>query len=712
MGKVLKIVGGLIGLVVVLIIAAVLVIPMVVDPNDYKQEIISQTKSATGRDLKIDGDIGLSIFPWLGVEINGLHLSNAKGFGDTPFAEVRHLQVRVNLIPLIFTQSLEIDKVKLAGLKLNLAKNSQGVSNWDDMTGGQSEEALTSAESAGEGPADTTAGGGLQGLSIGGVAISDAHIVWDDQSTGEHFEVKQLLLETGAMAPGRAVDMRLALGLDRAQPALRSEFDLRGRLMADPAQGSFSMEALEVLLKVSGEGLPKAGVKAKLSADLYFNQAQDLLEVKNLLLSSEDLRLSGAINGQAISSAPRFDGQLKLAQFSPRNWMQKFELPLPQTADPSVLGKLAMALVFETQPQRIDLKNFEMQLDESQIKGNFTLIDPASPAYRFHLDLDKIDVDRYLPPAVDKPEKKPVASSKDSGDKPLFPVELLRNLKLDGTLRVGSIKANNIQAEAIKVVIKSKGGQLHIDQQVGRFYNGQLKGVLDLNVKGKQPTLKIKQSASKIQAGPLVKDLTGQDRFDGVGGFSANLSSRGQTLTQLKRGLNGNLKMEFLNGAVKGVNLAKMLRDAKARLSGKKPANSVEPEQTDFSELTASAVIRNGLLTNKDLLAKSPFLRVNGSGRVDLVGESLDYVVRPVIVSTTKGQGGEGLDDLKGIPVPVHLKGPWSKLDWNIDLGKVLAESQKAKLKETLNKKLDGQLKDKLPGGLQDKLKGGLKGLF
>ncbi|MBA1330261.1 hypothetical protein QQ73_03450, partial [Candidatus Endoriftia persephone str. Guaymas] len=115
---------------------------------------------------------------------------------------------------------------------------------------------------------------------------------------------------------------------------------------------------------------------------------------------------------------------------------------------------------------------------------------------------------------------------------------------------------------------------------------------------------------------------------------------------------------------------------------------------------------------NKDLLAKSPFLRVNGSGRVDLVGESLDYVVRPVIVSTTKGQGGEGLDDLKGIPVPVHLKGPWSKLDWNIDLGKVLAESQKAKLKETLNKKLDGQLKDKLPGGLQDKLKGGLKGLF
>ncbi len=91
-------------------------------------------------------------------------------------------------------------------------------------------------------------------------------------------------------------------------------------------------------------------------------------------------------------------------------------------------------------------------------------------------------------------------------------------------------------------------------------------------------------------------------------------------------------------------------------------------------------MIRNGLLTNKDLLAKSPFLRVNGSGRVDLVGESLDYVVRPVIVSTTKGQGGEGLDDLKGIPVPVHLKGPWSKLDWNIDLRKVLAESQKAKL--------------------------------
>ncbi|RLJ19235.1 AsmA family protein [bacterium endosymbiont of Escarpia laminata] len=708
MGKVLKVLFGLLVLLVVLIVAAVIIVPMVVDPNDHKQEIIAEVQKATGRDLTIDGDIGLSVFPWLGLELNGLSLSNAPGFGDQPFAALDHVQVRVNLIPLILKQILEVDKVQVEGLELNLAKSKSGVSNWDDLTAaGQKEAADTGAAEAPEAEIKS-ADKGMGAFSIGGIEISGAHIVWDDRSTGDRFEIKDLEVKTGAMSPGEPVEFSLGLGLDSAQPSLQSKIGLSGTLNADPEAGSIAVETLKLLLKVTGEDLPKGGVEVELRADLYVDQKAETLEVKNLTLESGKLKLSGAVKGQGIQSAPAFNGEIKLAEFSLRQWMEKFGLPVPETADPKVLNRLGLTLAFVADQKRVALKDLQMVLDDTQIKGEFELIDPANPAYAFTLDIDKIDLDRYLPPKSEKPADEAGGSQPSSGkpgkEEPLFPVEMLRKLDLDGTLRLGSVKVSNIRAEAIQVKVKSKGGKLNIDQKVGRFYDGALKGTVNLDVRGKTPKLKINQSASGIQAGPLVKDVSGQDRLAGLGGFNANLTSAGQTVSQLKKTLNGKLDFDFRNGAVKGINLAKMLRDAKAKLTGKTPSATNEPEQTDFSEMSASATIRNGVLDNRDLLAKSPFLRVEGTGKVNLVAESLDYTVKPVIVGTGKGQGGEGLEELKGVPIPVHIQGAWADPQWNIDLGKVLAESQKAKLKEKLN--------EKLPGGLMDKLPGGLKGLF
>ncbi|MBL3599039.1 MAG: AsmA family protein [gamma proteobacterium endosymbiont of Lamellibrachia anaximandri] len=709
MGKVLKVLFGLLLSLVVLIVAAVIIVPMVVDPNDHKQEIIAEVQKATGRDLVIDGDIGLSVFPWLGLELNGLSLSNASGFGDQPFAALDHVQVRVNLVPLILQQILEVDKVQVEGLVLNLAKSKSGVTNWDDLAKAGQKEMADSSVAEAPVAEKKSAGKAMGAFSIGGIEISGAHIVWDDKSTGDRFEIKDLEVKTGAMNPGQPVEFSLGLGLDSAQPALRSKVDLSGNLNADPKAGSIAVETLKLLLKVTGEGLPKDGVEAELRADLYVEQKAETLEIKNLVLESGALKMSGAVKGRGIQSAPAFNGDIKLAEFSLRQWMEKFGLPVPETADPKVLNRLGMGFAFVADQKRVALKDLQMALDETLIKGEFELIDPANPAYAFTLDIDKIDLDRYLPP---KPAGEAGGSQRSSGksakEEPLFPVEMLRKLDLDGTLRVGSIKANNIRAEAIQVKVNSKGGKLNIDQKVGRFYDGALKGTVDLDVRGKTPKLKIKQSASGIQAGPLVVDVSGQDRLAGKGGFNVNLTSAGQLVSQLKKTLNGKLDFGFRDGAVKGINLAKMLRDAKAKLSGKAAAVSNEPEQTDFAELSASAVVRNGVLDNRDLLAKSPFLRVEGSGKVNIVAESLDYTVKPVIVSTGKGQGGEGLEELKGVPIPVHLQGSWADPQWNIDLGKVLAESQKAKLKG----KLDEKLKEKLPGGLQDKLPGALKGLF
>ncbi|MCG8427022.1 MAG: AsmA family protein, partial [Chromatiales bacterium] len=91
----------------------------------------------------------------------------------------------------------------------------------------------------------------------------------------------------------------------------------------------------------------------------------------------------------------------------------------------------------------------------------------------------------------------------------------------------------------------------------------------------------------------------------------------------------------------------------------------------------------------------------------NLVPETLDYTVTPVIVSTEKGQGGEGLDDLKGVPIPVRLTGSFAAPSFAIDWGQVLAGTQKAKLEEKKQ-----ELKQKVQEQLQDQLGDKLKGLF
>ncbi|HHA18646.1 MAG TPA: AsmA family protein, partial [Methylophaga sp.] len=110
----MRILFKLIILVVIIVIAGLIALPFIVDPNDYKQEISDQVEKATGRTLTLDGDIGLSVFPWIALEMGPLSLSNAKGFKAEHFAKVEAAEIRIKLMPLLQKQ-LEMDTIVLDG---------------------------------------------------------------------------------------------------------------------------------------------------------------------------------------------------------------------------------------------------------------------------------------------------------------------------------------------------------------------------------------------------------------------------------------------------------------------------------------------------------------------------------------------------------------------------------------------------------------------
>ncbi|MEJ2694553.1 MAG: AsmA family protein, partial [Candidatus Thiodiazotropha sp.] len=480
MGKVFKVFGWLFGMLLVLIVAAIILVPMFVDLNDHKERIILEVKKATGRDLVIGGDIGLSVFPSFALELNGLSLSNAQGFEAKNFAVVQHAQVKVNMIPLLFRQVLPADTVQIEGLTLNLAKSKQGVTNWDDMMGS------AKAHEGEDLPVASAGGGdGMMTFTIGGVAIKDARIVWDDGSTGEHYEVADLNLETGEIAPGHAVDISFNVGLESRKPQLSGKLALTGKLTVDDEKSLIILNDLALETTVRGEGLPEDGVNGQLEAEIRYDQANDMLDVEDLVVLSDRLTLRGEVEGNALTTAPQLEGKLRLEKFSPREWMQTFALSIPETADPKVLDALEFSTDFKAGIDHAEFDNLSLKLDQTFIKGKFELISFAELAYLFDLKVDQINLDRYLPPAQNTPVPAKGGSRAGGGSEELFPVELLRQLRIDGKLLVDSLTVNQLHAEAVLLKIRGRDGKLTVDQEIGRFYDGLTKGTVSLDVTGK-----------------------------------------------------------------------------------------------------------------------------------------------------------------------------------------------------------------------------------
>jgi len=190
----------------------------------------------------------------------------------------------------------------------------------------------------------------------------------------------------------------------------------------------------------------------------------------------------------------------------------------------------------------------------------------------------------------------------------------------------------------------------------------------------------------------------------------------------LRSNLAGSAAVQLRDGAIKGINLARVFRQAQAALSMKQDAvtRASAVEKTDFSELRASARIANGVAYSDDLDVKSPFLRIGGAGRFDIGRGTVDYTARATVTDTAVGQGGAGLEALRGITVPVVLSGPFDAIQWKIEWSGVAAAAVEKKLKDKLNQVLGGQLgrspaqsgSAPAPVAPTDLLRGTLKGLF
>ena len=689
MRKLLRPIAVIVAVLVLIGIGLALVVPHLLDPNAYKTRISALVKERTGHTLTIGGDIKLAVFPWVALELGPVQLSNAPGFGAVPLAQAQHASVRVKLLPLLHKE-VQIDKISVDELRVQLARNARGQVNWQGLVAASE----SGAEKAASGT-QAAAGSSLALLGVGGIDLRNASLEWDDRRAGSAYRVSDINIHTGRFTPGKPFDVSIGCAVADGQNAPLYRVQLNTTVNADPAAQRYQLR--KTRLEV---GLPQGGALT-LDSDVDLDLAKQSLILPAIDLEAYGLKLTGKLQGSRIIDKPDLRGELQLTQFSPRTLLKALGKPLPASADPAVLSKASATFGLSAGRDQLALKPLSLVLDDSTVSGELSIRNFAQPQYGFALEVDDINVDRYLPPP--SPEQKAGTPATAAAAAP-WPVDTLRGLNLDGSLHIGRLQAYRLRSTDVRVTVKSQGGVLRVQPASAQLYQGSYQGDVEIDARTATPRIAMNESLKSVRIGELLKDLQGgAARLSGKGDLSARLHGAGADPEALRRNLNGSMQFAFKDGAIRGFNLAAKIRQAKAALKGQALAADSSPDQTDFSELTGTATITDGVVRNDDLQGKSPYMRVSGAGRADLGARNLDYLLKVVLVKTGTGQGGAGLEELNGITVPVRISGPFAKLSYGVDLNAAVGEVAKTRLEE---KKKEVEQK------LQDQLKNKLKGLF
>ncbi len=703
----------IITIVVILVIAGLIALPFIVDPNDYKPQISEQVEKATGRTLTLEGDIGLAVFPWVALELGPLTLSNAAGFKAEHFAKIASAEIRIKLMPLL-QKKLEMDTIVLDGLVLNLEKNKAGVTNWDDLANQSTTKQADKTSDNNKTNTDPSAG--LAALSIAGVKLSNANILWADNASGAHYTIQHFNLNTDPLVPGKPTSIDMDFDLSSANPQMAAHVTLGSELTVDLAKQYYTLQDLRFKTQAEGEAIPLPKLELAIQGDINADLAQQTLDLSALLIQIQELAIESTINAsQILSDKPNFTGQLVVKPFSLRQLANQLAIDLPDMADDNTLESVQLSSQMAGSTDEIKLTDLVLKLDQSTLSGQMAVKHFNDAAISFKLALDEIDADRYMPPVTqdEKPTPKkamPTASSGAAAASQL-PLDSLRELNLKGSLDIGKLKISGTQSDTIHITISANKGAIKLQPMRANLYQGQYNGNVNLDAKGNNLKLSIDESLSDVQAGPLLKDLNGDDKISGVVNGKIKLSGQGSTTDQIKQTLSGDGRFSFTDGALKGINIAESIRKAKAALKNETLAPSSEVVKTDFSSLTGTFTATNGVFNNQDLTLMSPLLRIKGAGTADLAKEAIDYALGVSIVETSKGQQGKELADLKGLTVPVKITGSFDNPKPTVDLATLFKDNAEAKINEKLDAE-KARLKDKLNDKLSDKLGGNIGDLF
>jgi len=426
------------GGIIVIVIAALLIIPMFIDIQKYKPMIEEKVAQATGRSFSVGDDLNLSLFPWAGLSLSDLQLGNPSGFAEKNIVMVKSFEVRVKLLPLL-SKDIQVKRFVVTEPRIVLIKNKNGQANWEQPKQPAKETPTQTEEPQ---PQDTSGVGlPISALTVGNLAIEKGSAIWIDHSTDTRKEISDINLTAKDVSLERPVELSFSAVVDN-KPL-----------------------SIEGTVGPIGKGLGTGNIPMDVS----------IKAMKELVM-----RLKGSLENPATN--PGVDMDIEIAKFSPRKLIAELDPGIQvQTSDPEALSSMALKAHVKADANKVALSDGNLDLDQSNLTFSLSAVEFSRPNVKFDLNLDQIDVDRYMPPKSDKAKAEQTSAPSEAGKKKTDYTPL-RRLIMDGRIKIGNLIVSKAKIQDVFLQIKANKGIITLDPMKLKLYQGGASGKTRLNV--------------------------------------------------------------------------------------------------------------------------------------------------------------------------------------------------------------------------------------
>lgn len=684
---------GVLFILAVSIFLLILALPFLVNPNDYKKVLTDLVREKTGRELLISGDIHLQISPGLQVicTLDKVRLGGNAPFANSPFIEGEQAKLELSLWPLLLQRRVHMAGIMLDGVTLNLLRNKEGLNNWENLNnypataneapdGGT--QGITGTDSGKQQPSLTRFLPGLTGLDLGKVHLSHLNVRYDNRQTDRIVVLQDMKIKTGRVREKGQFPFEAGFNLILDQKGAGQPAIIRSADVVMQGNGTLFMQESRLLLEdlrldgtIKGRNLPKRGLKLFFSTNSDIHLRQQKISLKAFSLTHEDVTLKGSGTLENLPS-PRFDLSLKIPECSPKSILQVWKTPLD--TDPST--RLSAEFLLTGDMELAEMSKLTIMVDETTVTGAITIKDLRDPAYEATLHANHLDLDRYAPPktvtppAINEQQAAFVAAEGEPADAspPIIPVTFLRSLPLQLDLRLDSLKVDGAELSQVELKFVGEEGILQLTPLTAHLYGGSMKLEARMDVTGEIPELQIKPRLEKVQLAQLFQDMTGREEVTGTALIEADLNTSGLSREEFRSHINGTLRFELLNGAIKPLTVMQTIRTTLAE-HRKETAPPVATEgATEFVRLAGTGSLEDGIFYSDDLVAAAQSMQMSGAGEMDLARGQVDFLLNISLFPDPEHDADRALSEFGGRMIPYRVFGPFTDLKQQADVTKLI----------------------------------------
>jgi AsmA protein len=644
-----KVLGGLAAGIGVLVCAVLVGVWLLVNPNHYKDRIAAVVKESTGRELQLTGDIKLSVFPWIALELGPASLGNPEGFSEEPFLSFAHASVRVKLLPLL-RKRLEVARVQIEGLNVRLRKNAEGRGNWQD--------AHLSPPHAAKADADHDAARAWTPFA----RLSVLH----GRLSYEGTTVENINLETGSAASDEVIPVRATFDANRGIPGEQISMNAQFDLSEDARGVQWQIAAVNLSGTLTRPGSDRPTHWDLSAPVLQVNLTQQTLAVPAFTMSYAGAHVNGQVSAAHILDDLSLKGSAILAPLVLREFAPRLGVTLPTTRDAKALSALSATTYFAYGANAVSLSNVALRLDDTQLQGNIQFHTGGKSAIEFDLTADQVDLDRYRAPQGATADP-PSAAGADRS--PAL-------LDARGTFKLKAAHFAGMDLSGLHITLVAEDNVIHLFPIEAQIDGGRYSGDITWDRRGAVPTLSVDEHLTGVDMTRLLAGSAQKGRLSGRATLNLKATARGATVDAFLKTLSGHLEANLADGALEGIDIGYEMGRAQALIDKSAAPPRDNTGHTPFEVFQTSAQIANGVAETHDLNIASSALKVTGQGSANLASKAIDFKLLAAVATAPA----------RSTDIPLKVTGTYSAPTVRPDIEAVAKDQLRQKLQDVLKK--------------------------